>query len=154
MINSYLVLERIGRSREHGEVTQGKHGLSRLNMPCKSAFYFRKRLLADGLIVKQPMSMKVSNRMTLGTLLHLPRFYCLRQSKLIIMMKKLIQVLKVSLFYCIILYNSHNLLFFLYSIYKIIPQVCCFYVLLIGGVNLDFWFYYFLERLKDRVRGN
>lgn len=114
MINSYLVLERIGRSREHGEVTQGKHGLSRLNMPCKSAFYFRKRLLADGLIVKQPMSMKVSNRMTLGTLLHLPRFYCLRQSKLIIMMKKLIQVLKVSLFYCIILYNSHNLLFFLY----------------------------------------
>ena len=96
VINSYMVLERIGRSREHGEVTQGKQGLSRLNIPCKSAFYFRKRLLADGLIVKQPMSMKVSNRMTLGTLLHLPRFYSLKQSKLIVMMKKLVQVLKAS----------------------------------------------------------
>lgn len=52
-INSYIVLERIGRSREHGEATQGKFGLSRLNIPPKSAFYFRKRLLADGLILKQ-----------------------------------------------------------------------------------------------------
>jgi hypothetical protein len=52
-INSYIMLERIGRSREHGDVTQGRHGLSRLNIQPKSAFYFRKRLLADGLIVKQ-----------------------------------------------------------------------------------------------------
>ena len=53
VINSYIVLERIGRSREQGEATQGKFGLSRLNIPPKSAFYFRKRLLADGLIIKQ-----------------------------------------------------------------------------------------------------
>lgn len=53
VLNSYIMLERIGRSREHGEVTQGKHGLSRLNIVPKSAFYFRKKLLADGLIVKQ-----------------------------------------------------------------------------------------------------
>ena len=53
VINSYIMLERIGRARELGEVTQGRHGLSRLNIQPKSAFYFRKRLLADGLIVKQ-----------------------------------------------------------------------------------------------------
>ena len=49
------MLERIGRSRELGEVTQGKHGLSRLNIQPKSAFYFRKKLLADGLLMKQVM---------------------------------------------------------------------------------------------------
>lgn len=53
VLNSYIMLERIGRSREHGETTQGKFGLSRLNIVPKSAFYFRKRLLANGLIVKQ-----------------------------------------------------------------------------------------------------
>lgn len=52
-INSFIMLERIGRAREHGEVTQGKHGLSRLNIPPKSSFYFRKGLLAHGLIAKQ-----------------------------------------------------------------------------------------------------
>jgi hypothetical protein len=55
-INSYIMLERIGRSREHGDVTQGRYGLSRLNIQPKSAFYFRKTLLADGLIVKQVIS--------------------------------------------------------------------------------------------------
>lgn len=53
VLNSYIVLERIGRSRELGEVTQGKIGLSRLNIPPKSAFYFRKCLLNEKLIMKQ-----------------------------------------------------------------------------------------------------
>ena len=53
VLTSYIVLERIGRARDLGEVTQGKHGLSRLNIPPKSAFYFRKRLLADHFIMKQ-----------------------------------------------------------------------------------------------------
>lgn len=61
-INSYIVLERIGRSREHGEATQGKFGLSRLKIPPKSAFYFRKSLLADGLIVKQVFLQKFLER--------------------------------------------------------------------------------------------
>ena len=52
-LTSYIVLERIGRARDLGEVTQGKHGLSRLNIPPKSAFYFRKCLLADRFIIKQ-----------------------------------------------------------------------------------------------------
>ena len=52
-LTSYVILERIGRSRDHGEVTQGKFGLSRLNIPPKSAFYFRKRLLEDKIITKQ-----------------------------------------------------------------------------------------------------
>ncbi|XP_045025411.1 general transcription factor 3C polypeptide 1 isoform X2 [Daphnia magna] len=95
-INSYIMLERIGRSREHGDVTQGRYGLSRLNIPPKSAFYFRKRLLADGLIVKQPISMRVSNRNVLGTLLHLSRFYSLRLPKLLYLIKRLIQILKDS----------------------------------------------------------
>ncbi|EFX77102.1 hypothetical protein DAPPUDRAFT_321692 [Daphnia pulex] len=93
-INSYVMLERIGRSREHGDVTQGRHGLSRLNIQPKSAFYFRKRLLADGLIVKQPISMRIGNRNVLGTLLHLTRFYSLRLPKLLDLIKRLIQILK------------------------------------------------------------
>lgn len=52
-LTSYVILERIGRSRDHGEVNQGKFGLSRLNIPPKSAFYFRKRLLEDKIITKQ-----------------------------------------------------------------------------------------------------
>lgn len=59
VINSYVMLERIGRSREHGESTQGKHGLSRLNIPPKSAFYFRKRLLANGILVKQVNTLNI-----------------------------------------------------------------------------------------------
>ncbi|KAK4017313.1 hypothetical protein OUZ56_032260 [Daphnia magna] len=90
------MLERIGRSRGHGDVTQGRYGLSRLNIPPKSAFYFRKRLLADGLIVKQPISMRVSNRNVLGTLLHLSRFYSLRLPKLLYLIKHLMQILKDS----------------------------------------------------------
>ena len=96
VINSYILLERIGRSREHGEVTPGKHGLSRLQISPKSSFYFRKKLLTDGLIVKQPIAMKVGNKSIHGTLLHLPRFYNLKLPKLMVMMKKLVQVLKVS----------------------------------------------------------
>jgi hypothetical protein len=96
VINSYILLERIGRSREHGEVTSGKHGLARLQIPPKSSFHFRKKLLADGLVVKQPICIKVKNKSTHGTLLHLPRFYKLHLPKMVILIKKLVQALKVS----------------------------------------------------------
>lgn len=72
-LTSYIVLERIGRARELGEVTQGKHGLSRLNIPPKSAFYFRKCLLADRFIVKQvklnskPTMLRFSDNLTVNS---------------------------------------------------------------------------------------
>ena len=94
VITSYIVLERIGRSRDLGEVTQGKHGLSRLNIPPKSAFYYRKRLLEDRFIIKQPISMRINNRNVLGTLLHLPRFYNQRLPKLLVLIKRIVEILK------------------------------------------------------------
>lgn len=83
------------RSRDLGEVTQGKHGLSRLNIAPKSAFYYRKRLLEDRFLVKQPISMRINNRNVLGTLLHLPRFHSPRLPKLLVLIKRIVEILKV-----------------------------------------------------------
>lgn len=76
-------------------MTQGKHGLSRLNIAPKSAFYYRKRLLEDRFLVKQPISMRINNRNVLGTLLHLPRFHSPRLPKLLVLIKRIVEILKV-----------------------------------------------------------
>jgi general transcription factor 3C polypeptide 1 len=49
----YCILERVGRSREHGEVTQGKMSLQFMKENPKTLFYHRKNLLKHGLIKKQ-----------------------------------------------------------------------------------------------------
>jgi hypothetical protein len=52
-IMQYCVLERIGRSRYMGEVTQGKVSLQLLGEDPKALFYHRKFLIKHKLIVKQ-----------------------------------------------------------------------------------------------------
>ncbi|GIY20157.1 general transcription factor 3C polypeptide 1 [Caerostris darwini] len=56
---AYCLLERIGRSRYLGEVTQGEGGLLALKAPfCKQLHYYRKKLTLKGLITKQNHYMK------------------------------------------------------------------------------------------------
>lgn len=52
-ILQYCVLERIGRSRYHGELTQGKLGLQLISEDPKLLFYYRKHLFKQKLITKQ-----------------------------------------------------------------------------------------------------
>jgi len=52
-IIQYCVLERIGRSRYMGEVTQGKVSLQLLGEDPKALFYHRKFLIKHKLIAKQ-----------------------------------------------------------------------------------------------------
>jgi hypothetical protein len=92
------MLERIGRSRQHGEVTVGKRSLNiELNISLKTALSCCLDLLKSNLITKQPMLMITSNRTVLGDLLHLPRFFCYKEQKLLELMRQLLQILKVGL---------------------------------------------------------
>ena len=95
-IISYTVLERIGRSREYGEVTAGRHGLQRLNMEAKALFRFRQELLTKKVAVQQAMSMVVSGKSHNCYLLHIPRFYSLKPTKTVNIMTKMFEMLKVS----------------------------------------------------------
>lgn len=49
----WCILERIGRSRELGEVTQGKRSLQFMKENPKTLFYHRKDLIKKGLLRKQ-----------------------------------------------------------------------------------------------------
>ena len=49
----WCILERIGRSRELGEVTQGKRSLQFTKENPKTLFYHRKDLIKKGLLRKQ-----------------------------------------------------------------------------------------------------
>ncbi|CAH1403595.1 unnamed protein product [Nezara viridula] len=49
----YCILERIGRSRYQGEVTQGKRGLQVVTDDPKMLYYFRKLLVKNKLVTKQ-----------------------------------------------------------------------------------------------------
>lgn len=49
----FCILERIGRARYHGEVTQGKISLHCTGEDPKSLFYYRKTLILHKLITKQ-----------------------------------------------------------------------------------------------------
>ncbi|KAK0177379.1 hypothetical protein PV328_001440 [Microctonus aethiopoides] len=90
----YCFLERVGRSRYHGEVTQGKHSLNMLKLDPKTLFYHRKLLLKHKLITKQTHYQKNSGHGTSGSLLHLPRFYVERKPKMVYLAEKIIEVLK------------------------------------------------------------
>ncbi|KAK0180773.1 hypothetical protein PV327_003123 [Microctonus hyperodae] len=90
----YCLLERVGRSRYHGEVTQGKHSLNMLNLDPKTLFYHRKLLLKHKLITKQMHYQKSLGHGSSGSLLHLPRFYVERKPKMIYLAEKIIELLK------------------------------------------------------------
>ncbi|KAF7988493.1 hypothetical protein HCN44_001066 [Aphidius gifuensis] len=100
-IKQYCFLERIGRSRYHGEVTQGKRSLVVLGEDPKTLFYHRKVLTKHKLITKQMHHQKNSFHGTPGSLLHLVRFYVERKPKMIYLAEKIVDLLKTNNSYTI-----------------------------------------------------
>ncbi|CAK9821586.1 General transcription factor 3C polypeptide 1 [Anthophora retusa] len=90
----YCFLERVGRSRYHGEVTQGKLSLNALKEDPKSLFYHRKFMLSHKLITKQLHHQKIGSHCCNGSLLHLPRFFVERKPKIIFLAEEVIRILK------------------------------------------------------------
>ncbi|XP_044265440.1 uncharacterized protein LOC123011855 isoform X2 [Tribolium madens] len=89
----YCILEKIGRSRDQGEITQSKIPL--IN-DSKKAYHKRKILLNYSLIVQQNFNMKSqsSNQNISGGLVHLKRFYSRRETKPIVLMKRIANILR------------------------------------------------------------
>ena len=90
----WAILERVGRARYHGEVTQGKLSLQAMNVDPKTSFYHRKSLVRNGLILKQVHHQKSRGQNFQGTLFHLPRFYVERKPKALILVRNAITFLK------------------------------------------------------------
>lgn len=92
----YCILERIGRARYHGEVTQGKISLHCTGEDPKSLFYYRKSLLHHKLITKQGFNLKsnANAQNCSGSLLHLPRFYSEHKSKIYFWTERVVDIVK------------------------------------------------------------
>lgn len=90
----YCFLERVGRARYQGEVTQGKLSLGLMNEDPKSLFYHRQYLLRHKLLTKQFHHQKSGKLSCSGSLMHLPRFYVERKPKVIYLAEKVIEILK------------------------------------------------------------
>ncbi|BES97387.1 general transcription factor 3C polypeptide [Nesidiocoris tenuis] len=76
---NFCFLERVGRSRQHGEITQGKNGLQVITEDSKTLFYYKKVLNKQKLIKQQVFNLKnhhvkrgssVSN----GLIIHLTKY--------------------------------------------------------------------------------
>ncbi|XP_015608744.1 general transcription factor 3C polypeptide 1 [Cephus cinctus] len=93
-VMQYCFLERVGRARYHGEVTQGKLSLNSLKEDPKSLFYHRKYLLRHKLITKQLHHQKSGGHCYSGSLLHLPRFFVERKPKILYLADQVIEKLK------------------------------------------------------------
>lgn len=92
----YCVLERIGRSRYHGEVTQGKVSLQVIGEDPKTIFYLRKHLHKHRLITKQMFHQKLGTQNCSGLLLHLPRFFMERKPKALVITERVVSYLKTQ----------------------------------------------------------
>ena len=90
----WAILERVGRARYHGEVTQGKLSLQAMHVDPKTLFYHRKALIKNGLIMKQVHHQKSRGQNFQGTLFHLPRFYVERKPKALVLVRNAILYLK------------------------------------------------------------
>ncbi len=90
----WCMLERIGRARALGEVTQGKNSLQAFGEAPKTLFYHRKDLLRLGLITKQIHYQKTKLQNYQGSLFHLPRFYIQRRSKAQVLVHSLVCLIK------------------------------------------------------------
>ena len=90
----WAIMERVGRARFHGEVTQGKLSLQAMKVDPKTLFYHRKSLVRNGLILKQVHHQKSRGQNFQGTLFHLPRFYVERKPKALILVRNAIIFLK------------------------------------------------------------
>lgn len=92
----YCFLERVGRARYHGEVTQGKLSLAALKQNPKTLFYHRKFLLQHKLITKQIHHQKSASHCGSCSLLHLPRFYVERKPKMIYLAEQVLEILRAK----------------------------------------------------------
>merc|ERR1719233_1340380 len=92
----WAILERVGRARYQGEVTQGKLSLQFMRENPKTLFYHRKALVTKGLIMKQVHHQKSRGQNFQGTLFHLPRFFVERKPKALILVRNAIQFLKTQ----------------------------------------------------------
>ena len=90
----WAILERVGRARHQGEVTQGKLSLQFMNENPKTLFYHRKALLAKGLLLKQVHHQKTKGQNFQGTLFHLARFYVERKPKVLVLVRSTIEYLR------------------------------------------------------------
>ncbi|CAG9861769.1 unnamed protein product [Phyllotreta striolata] len=74
----FCLLERVGRSRKLGELTQGHTSIgSAFDMDAKTVFHYKKQLTARRLVSHQNFYIKspVYDQNKAGSLLHLQRFY-------------------------------------------------------------------------------
>ncbi|XP_050429268.1 uncharacterized protein LOC126838682 [Adelges cooleyi] len=95
-VRTYLVLERIGRSRYLGEASHGSHSLRNVFPDSKALSYIRNRLTLDGLIKNQIISYagnssQMSNRVVVSSLV---RFFIKQQSIIDVMVSKIVDYLK------------------------------------------------------------
>lgn len=89
----YCMLERIGRARHYGELSQKKQGPYSNEDP-KIMFYLRKALLQHKLITKQMFHHVGCNRTYSGNLLHLARFYTEKRPSTVSVLDNIINLLK------------------------------------------------------------
>ena len=73
----WAILERIGRSRQHGEITVGGESLVKyFQLSPRDLFYYRKLMLKNGLITKQPIIIRSNTgQIQKGLLFHLPHYF-------------------------------------------------------------------------------
>ncbi|CAG9814775.1 unnamed protein product, partial [Phaedon cochleariae] len=93
----YCILERIGRSRKLGEITQGNMSLtSALKMDSKSVFHYRRQLYLNGHISKQFFYVKsaLTDQNKSGKLLHLRRFFNFSKTRYMMVADKAINIMK------------------------------------------------------------
>ncbi|XP_013119342.2 general transcription factor 3C polypeptide 1 [Stomoxys calcitrans] len=90
----YVIWEAIGRARYNGETTSGTWSLTHYCKDSTIVFYIKNKLLRHGVIVSQLFNEKRGERLTVTTLLTLPRFYNTKRSRLLTMVEKLFLMLK------------------------------------------------------------
>ncbi|KAL3287445.1 hypothetical protein HHI36_001916, partial [Cryptolaemus montrouzieri] len=101
--NEYGLLERVGRSRKFGELTQGKVSILNMIKDSRSIFHIRKSLEKKKLLKKQFFilrSLTAAQNKT-GKLLHLPRFYRTQKSKTLLLIEEVVELLRQKPGYCL-----------------------------------------------------
>lgn len=95
----YCILERIGRSRKLGVLTQGVMSLSnQFKMDAKSVFHYKKHMIRCGLIEKQFFYIRsqTTDQNKTGRLLHLKKFYSRIKSKQLLFLEQIVNILKTQ----------------------------------------------------------
>ncbi|XP_073816879.1 general transcription factor 3C polypeptide 1 [Musca autumnalis] len=90
----YCIWEGIGRARFNGETTSGTWSLTHFCKDSTIVFYIKNKLIRHGVVVNQLFNEKRGDRLSVTTLLTLPRFYNTNRSRLITMVEKLFLMLK------------------------------------------------------------